>query len=356
MGECEARVYPEGCRTEVKRDDVVNGLHWAVVDRTAVYARVFGYDEEGRLVRIERDYGNGSLQVAYAYGYNSDGVRVWKGYNANWHYRHTGSELLMMDALQKVEVTTEVLSLLCLLRRSLNDLSCALGIFTCMRRRIANLGWLVLALTLASCTQAQNGVAKYDPDLIFGYDKTLPLSSQETLAEETAQYRVYKVTYRSARDQRVPAFLILPKNRGEEKLPCVILMHGLGGDKRMFQMLWGPLTQAGYALFAIDAQYHGERKPSDDIPFFGMYPYRARDALIQTVIDLRRGLDYLQTRKEIDPHRDRLYRREHGRDYRRNVRGRGRARESPRAAGCGRRLENLDGEERALDVARRREE
>ena len=42
------------------------------------YARVFGYDEEGRLVRIERDYGSGGVQVAYAYGYNSDGVRVWK--------------------------------------------------------------------------------------------------------------------------------------------------------------------------------------------------------------------------------------------------------------------------------------
>jgi hypothetical protein len=40
------------------------------------YARVFGYDEEGRLVRIERDYGNGDLQLAYAYGYNSDGVKV----------------------------------------------------------------------------------------------------------------------------------------------------------------------------------------------------------------------------------------------------------------------------------------
>ncbi|GIV08477.1 MAG: hypothetical protein KatS3mg019_0568 [Fimbriimonadales bacterium] len=42
------------------------------------YARVFGYDEEGRLVRIERDYGNGDLQLAYEYGYNSDGVWVWK--------------------------------------------------------------------------------------------------------------------------------------------------------------------------------------------------------------------------------------------------------------------------------------
>jgi len=42
------------------------------------YARVFGYDEEGRLVKIERDYGSGGAQVAYEYGYNSDGARVWQ--------------------------------------------------------------------------------------------------------------------------------------------------------------------------------------------------------------------------------------------------------------------------------------
>lgn len=171
-----------------------------------------------------------------------------------------------------------------------------------MWRRTALACGLMLGLLFSGCSQTQP-TTKYDPDLIFGYDKALPLSPQETPAEETAEYRVIKVTYRSARDQRVPALLILPKQPREERLPCVILMHGLGGDKRMFQMLWGPLTRAGFALFAIDAQYHGERKPSDDIPFFGMYPYRARDALIQTVIDLRRGVDYLQTRKEIDPDR-----------------------------------------------------
>jgi hypothetical protein len=106
---------------------------------------VFGYDEEGRLVKIERDYGSGGAQVAYEYGYNSDGARVWKrdvlneqeyryvcrigcggvpmrvynrpmnggswtsvedyldtdsalGYGYNWQYRHSGGELLMMTA------------------------------------------------------------------------------------------------------------------------------------------------------------------------------------------------------------------------------------------------------------------
>ncbi|MCL6532899.1 MAG: alpha/beta fold hydrolase [Armatimonadetes bacterium] len=171
-------------------------------------------------------------------------------------------------------------------------------------RRPWILSWLVWGLVFASCAQTQNSAPVYDPDLIFGYDKNLPLMAQESVVEETSQYTVYKVVYRSARDQKVPAFLILPKNRPEnEKLPCVILMHGLGGDKRMFQMMWGMLTQAGFALFAIDAQYHGERKPEDNSPFFGMYPYRTRDALIQTVIDLRRAIDYLETRKEIDPQR-----------------------------------------------------
>ena len=104
---------PDGSRAFVMRDDVVNGTHWdfyaydevsgrlSVVqdvwtgevnsfvwnpegtlarwDASSVaYARVFSYDEEGRLTKIERDYGDGSLQVAYEYGYNSDGVRVWK--------------------------------------------------------------------------------------------------------------------------------------------------------------------------------------------------------------------------------------------------------------------------------------
>jgi hypothetical protein len=169
----------DGSRAMVMRDDALNGSHWDVYSYDEVsgrlasvqdvwtgeangfawnlegtlarweepnsYARVFGYDEEGRLVRIERDYGGGDVQLAYEYGYNSDGVRVWKrdglagqeyryicrigcggvpmrvynramsggswasvedylpagnalGYNQNWQYRHTGGELLMMGA------------------------------------------------------------------------------------------------------------------------------------------------------------------------------------------------------------------------------------------------------------------
>ena len=53
------------------------------------YARVFGYDEEGRLTKIERDYGGGNLELAYEYGYSSDGARVWQRDVLNEHeYRY----------------------------------------------------------------------------------------------------------------------------------------------------------------------------------------------------------------------------------------------------------------------------
>jgi len=105
---------PDGSRHTVVRNDMLNGAHVDVYaydpvsgrlssvqdtltgevnsfawnpegtlarwssDEPNSYARVFGYDEEGRLTNIERDYGSGGVQVAYEYGYNSDGARVWQ--------------------------------------------------------------------------------------------------------------------------------------------------------------------------------------------------------------------------------------------------------------------------------------
>jgi len=41
-------------------------------------ACVPGTTKRGRLIRIVWDYGSGGVQVAYEYGYNSDGARMWK--------------------------------------------------------------------------------------------------------------------------------------------------------------------------------------------------------------------------------------------------------------------------------------
>lgn len=164
---------------------------------------------------------------------------------------------------------------------------------------------LALSILNSGCAQQTTTAAshsKYDADLLFGYDKTLPLSPEEKPLRETSAYEVFRVSYRSAHDQRVPALLVLPKKR-EGKIPCVMLMHGLGGSKDQLSMFFDPLVQAGYACFAVDAFAHGERKSADSLPVFGAYAYATRDALAQTVIDLRRGIDYLESRPEIDASR-----------------------------------------------------
>ncbi|HSV72424.1 MAG TPA: DUF6531 domain-containing protein [Chthonomonadales bacterium] len=53
------------------------------------YARVCEYDEEGRLVRIGRDFGGGNVQLSFEYGYGYDGARRWrKDYTNNLWTRY----------------------------------------------------------------------------------------------------------------------------------------------------------------------------------------------------------------------------------------------------------------------------
>lgn len=160
---------------------------------------------------------------------------------------------------------------------------------------------IVWSLFLTGCAQPSGH--KVNALELFAYDRELALKPDVKEAESTAGYNSYLVTYRSARDNRVPGYLVLPKGKEGEKLPCIILMHGLGGNKTMFKAMWPMLTAQGYALFAIDAANHGDRKGPDTEAIFGVNAYYSRDALAQTVVDLRRAVDYLESRPDIDPNR-----------------------------------------------------
>jgi dipeptidyl aminopeptidase/acylaminoacyl peptidase len=138
---------------------------------------------------------------------------------------------------------------------------------------------------------------------LFKYDATQPLAAEEAISETRDDYQVHKLSYASANNQRVPAFFILPTRPASGKAPCIVLMHGLGQDKKALAMLWGTFAKSGYAVLAIDALHHGERAPKAPLELFGANIDATRELLVQTVIDLRRGLDFLQGRKEIDPKR-----------------------------------------------------
>jgi dienelactone hydrolase len=113
--------------------------------------------------------------------------------------------------------------------------------------------------------------------------------------------------------ERVPLLLISPKSDGK-KLPCVIVLHGTGGNKESQRGYLVDLAKRGIIGVAIDARYHGERvagkagrdayvaaitrawqtKPGEpqEHPFY-----------YDTAWDLWRTVDYLVTRPDVDPER-----------------------------------------------------
>lgn len=159
--------------------------------------------------------------------------------------------------------------------------------------------WCLLLLATGCARTQQTLPSRTIPyEQLYAYDRDLPLNAEVTEQGRGNGYVIYRVQYSSVHDKRVPAWWCLPTG-GTPPYPCVIIMHGYGGDKNGLQILAPAFALRGVATFAIDAEYHGDRKQPDR-DLLSPYLYRSRDALVQTVIDLRRAIDFLQSRREID--------------------------------------------------------
>ncbi|HIE53357.1 MAG TPA: alpha/beta fold hydrolase [Armatimonadetes bacterium] len=135
----------------------------------------------------------------------------------------------------------------------------------------------------------------------YQYDRDLPLNAQVLEVRDQGTFSVEKISFVSTHHETVYGYLILPKER-PGPVSCVLFLHGYGGSKEDGLMAGALLAATGRACLALDAQYHGDRK-REGVDIYSPFLYRDRDALIQTVVDWRRGIDYLETRPEIDPQR-----------------------------------------------------
>lgn len=114
-------------------------------------------------------------------------------------------------------------------------------------------------------------------------------------------------SYASEADERVPGIVIYPANAGV-KLPCVIVMHGTGGNKEGEKGLLKKLALKGCLAIAIDARFHGERAK----PLPGLEKYN--QAIVSkfkgetktfpfywdTAYDVMRLIDILYARDDVD--------------------------------------------------------
>jgi dienelactone hydrolase len=137
------------------------------------------------------------------------------------------------------------------------------------------------------------------------YDSAAPLdavvTSKYSEKDPPTLAKTYSVRYRGGGDAVVPGILMAPV--GVKAAPCVLLLHGLGGRKEDVALIGVALARRGYASFAIDAAGHGERPKIDGKTVAELSLPEFRQMAGQTIVDLRRAVDFLQTRSEVDSKR-----------------------------------------------------
>src|SRR5882762_4200319 len=161
----------------------------------------------------------------------------------------------------------------------------------------------VLFIVALGAFSAHNAPAQ-DPDLTrhFDYDQKAPLNIKQIGVQRRATATIYDITYDSPKGGVVPAYLVVPKGRGP--FAAVIWGHWCWQNSSMrnrkeFLDEAVVLAQAGVVSLLTDGPVarpgHLESKdPLDE---------RVALDFLHQVIDIRRGVDVLLARSDVDPKR-----------------------------------------------------
>ncbi len=171
-----------------------------------------------------------------------------------------------------------------------------------MKRSIF-LGILALA---AGCWTASAEVV----EVARGYDGK-PFQYRIAPVEQQPLYTQYKITYDAPEPEpgvnpQGIAYYYLPAGitPGDAPRPGVICLHILGGDGSLTRMIASYLAQQGMPAMMVLMPWFGERAPAGGRS--GMTGMVLAGALKQTPSDVRRAIDILQSRPEVNPDRLRL--------------------------------------------------
>lgn len=190
-----------------------------------------------------------------------------------------------------------------------------------MRYAVAAVCCLVLGLMVLADEPAYPPLSDQAYDVLkyfYDYDTTIPLEARVVEVKDYEDTVRRKVVYRGVHGFLVPGYLEIPK-AAKAPYPVILLMHGWSGNKEGWwadeNFIYGgiarkALLEKGFAVFAIDAQGHGDRIAENDYQVVNistdegapprMNYFTLRDIIVQTAVDYRRGIDYLATRGDID--------------------------------------------------------
>jgi dienelactone hydrolase len=134
---------------------------------------------------------------------------------------------------------------------------------------------------------------------LFDYDPKASLDLKEVGVEDRGGVKIHDISYASPKGGQVSAYLIVPAGRGP--FAGLVFMHPDYGARTAFLSEALLLAEAGAVSLLIDAPF---RRPEPSRRSYDFTkPESNRDILIQTVIDLRRGVDLLTSRADVDAKR-----------------------------------------------------
>lgn len=167
-------------------------------------------------------------------------------------------------------------------------------------RKLICLCLLLLASPTATLAQAESYeqlVKRYD------YDRRTPLDVKRgSVVRHAGGVKVHDISYASLKGGRVPAYLVVPEGRGP--FPAILFGHWAMKDsptrnRTEFLDEAVALARAGAISLLPDAPFaRSGFKPTTP-------PFDPRDIEIyfQQVMDMRRGVDLLLARRDVDPSR-----------------------------------------------------
>ena len=136
----------------------------------------------------------------------------------------------------------------------------------------------------------------------WDYDKTAPLGIKEIGVEKRGDVTIHDLTYASPKGGVVPAYLVVPKGKGP--FAAVVWGHWYMGrspmrNRKEFLDEAVALAPAGVVSLLTDGPIARPGYVADNQPF----SEKQVSYLVQQVTDMRRGVDLISLRKDVDSKR-----------------------------------------------------
>jgi dienelactone hydrolase len=174
--------------------------------------------------------------------------------------------------------------------------------------------WLALCLAATAARSLAETPAEVRAEFLKMIDRpVVPADAELTPMKSPAPLVEFHFTFAVDAQERVPGIL-LKNTTFTGRRPVVICLHGTGGNKSDEFPLMRILAERGFIGVAIDGPFHGERCKAGR----GTVDYQA--AIIaawreqkghpfyyETVWDMMRLIDYLDTRDDVDSNRIGMY-------------------------------------------------